>query len=459
MCKFKKIVTIMSVIVAVTTLAACGKTEKKNSTEDKTEEKTVIETKENDEEPVSETKEEIPDSEEEEFVEITSNTDSTAVINNNGHFVQIGDKIYFHIADADSLGRSALWGKYSDNECGRTILFEYVPVTDEVVPETYDYSSGGLSIQGDTLYTMEYDDFNNSEEIETKLCAYSFTKGINVLELPGDNAVLLGAGEDGSYIAVYNYEYLNNTLDSQIAIYVDGKLENSFKLDNYSGVVALGKRDIFYIAGDSDDGFSLYQADVSNGEIIELGILPKFEESSWNGYIDECILDEEGIYFNYSDYEGTGNFFAQGYFVEAKIGKKDSLCYRNMPEYTVDGEERATPFTVKNGEMIAAQGEPGTCEVSSEGDLGYFDESGEWKKVAEGWATEYLNDEGDFKGVELAEKLGDYIYLIYNGNVRAPEDDIGWRYAYYRNYTNVYRVSVETGESSRLIHQAAPWSD
>lgn len=52
--------------------------------------------------------------------------------------------------------------------------------------------------------------------------------------------------------------------------------------------------------------------------------------------------------------------------------------------------------------------------------------------------------------MEIAEKIGDDIYLVYNDNERAPEEDIGWRLAYYRKATEFYRVSIKTGEATLM---------
>ena len=130
-----------------------------------------------------------------------------------------------------------------------------------------------------------------------------------------------------------------------------------------------------------------------------------------------------------------------------------------MPGALRDGEPVAATFAVVDGLMGASDGEPNTCKVNENGDLGYFDDNGNWNMVTSGWGTEFLNDDGDYKGVELAELVGDSIYLIYNDNARVPDDDIGWRYAYCRNYTDIYKVSVKTGKSVQLLHQVAPWGD
>ncbi len=398
-----------------------------------------------------ETKEEVTEEEQ----DMTS-----TVINNNGHFVQVGDKIYFHIADADSMGKTALWAQFADQESGRTVLFEYDPKQNEAKNIAFDFTSGGISVQGEVLYTLGYkDNLKQPDEPEVALGSYTKENGFKTIDLIAPSDSLLGAGLNDSFLAALHYAYVDNKEINQILIYVDGVLQNTFDVDHFRDLVFLGDNTIFFISGEPETGFNLTQMDVISGETIDLGVLPGFDYSDWNGSIDEVIYDGTQIYFTYSSYEGTGHFFSQGFFVQAKAGVKDSVSFTDMPTCMVDGDPRAAKFAVKDGQMVVCEGETGTCEVKGNGVLGYYDDQGEWVEVADGWDSVFFDQEGNYKGVELAEKVGDYIFLIFNDNARVPEDDIGWRYAYCRNYTDVYRISIKTGESKRLVHQVAPWGE
>jgi len=386
------------------------------------------------------------------------------VINNNGHFVQIGDTVYFYAPDADSLGKTSLWANFADNECGKTLLFEYDTNTetkvDAAVPVSYNHTSGPIAVQGKGIYSLAYED--TTEEVdysEALISGYSYIDGAAIPDMPETNVTLLGAGLNNSFIGVSQYFETDEALLTQILVYKDGVIWNTFDTIKYNSSIKLGDHQIFYISGDPEDRYEIREIDIETGEDISLGILPGFDNTEWAGYVDECLIDDKNIYFTYTNYEGTGHFFDQGYFVQAGIGEKDSLFYRNMPENTYYEDPVIAYFAIEKGEMVQSEGIPGTCEVNSEGVLGFYKEDGSWNPVSEGWNTEFLTDEGDYKGVEFAEKVGDFIFLFYNGNVRAPEDDIGWRYAYYRDYANVYCVSIETGEATRIMHQVAPWGD
>lgn len=378
------------------------------------------------------------------------------ITNNSSYFVQIGDKIYFHMPEESSLSNTAMWADYSTFDCGRTVLMEYTPSTGEVKKVTDDYVSGEIYVQGGTLYTRAYDDSDASKEYATAyISGYSLDGSESAIGTPNSFDYILGAGPEGEFIAVYNYEYIDNELSNKILIYKGGELVNTVVADGYNSRIKLDSDNFYYIAkvenpaDDDDTTFELRQLNLTTGEVIRLGVLPNFEYSMWAGEIDECLIESGKIYFSYSFYDGTGHFFQEGRFITAEIGVADSMTINDMPEFLYYEEPIAAPFAVQNGEMVAADGVPGTCNINSDGVLGYFDENGVWNPVADGWGVPSY--EADYQGVELAEKIGDSIYLIYNSNIRAPEEDIGWRYAYSREYTSVYRMSIETGESELLV--------
>jgi len=436
----KDILFIISIICILAVLVSCG-----NSEIDETEESNHIDVIENQTDNLTENTVFDDDSGKDLSLD-EMNIDSEATEEeynqeNNGHFVQIGDKVYFHTTAKEGLGKPALWGNYADSEINNTVLYEFDSTT-ELVADSYDdsakaisedYSGGPLAFQNGKLYYYGCED------------------------LPTDKTQFLGAGIGGEYIATHNYDYVDNQSINKISIYSDGDIKNEFDIDGYAGCIKLGEKDLFLLLNE-EDRYSLRQINIESGQTIDLGQLPSLEYSYGSGTVDECLISGDRIYFAYSYYEGTGHFFSGGFYVQAQIGCENSLVYEDMPDNFEYGDDFFAPFAVIDGKMVAVDGQPGTCEVNDNGDLGYFDINGKWNYVASGWETKYYENE-DYDGVELAEKIGDYIYLIYNGNLRAPEEDIGWRYAYYRLYSSVYRVSVITGESERIAHQVQPMFD
>lgn len=433
------------------------------ATEDTVEtEETTVETEATEVTETSESEVEVEVTEVTESTEPTNDTEDTnpdanvlEVTNNSSYFVQIGDKIYFHMPEESSLSNTAMWADYSTFDCGRTVLMEYTPSTGEVKKVTDDYVSGEIYVQGGTLYTRAYDDSDASKEYATAyISGYSLDGSESTIGTPNSFDYILGAGPEGEFIAVYNYEYIDNELSNKILIYKDGELVNTVVADGYNSRIKLDSDDFYYIAkvenpeDDDDTTFELRQLNMTTGEVIRLGVLPNFEYSMWAGEIDECLIEGDKIYFSYSFYDGTGHFFQEGRFITAEIGVPDSMTINDMPEFLYYEEPIAAPFAVQNGEMVATDGVPDTCNINSDGVLGYFDENGVWNPVADGWGVPSY--EADYQGVELAEKIGDSIYLIYNSNIRAPEEDIGWRYAYSRDFSSIYRVSIASGEATEI---------
>lgn len=382
-------------------------------------------------------------------------TSNLSVINNNGHFVQIGDKVYFHIADADGFSKSSLWARYTNAECGRTVLMEYDLVSGEVREVSHDHTSGFLAVQGNYIYSQAYESTENKDGTNRIINVYSIENGEESLESSSIDMTLLGASTDGSYIVADHYEYLDSGMKIQFFVFKDKKLTNIYDVKGFLDFVKVGLQEAFYICDSDDEGYTLNQLNLVNGDIICLGKLPVFEGGAWSGTSDQCVIKDDNIYFTYSSYEGSGNFFTEGFFVQAKIGDADSLSYSEMPERIVFEENLASKFVLSDGQMEASAGEPGSCSVKEGGELGYYDENAIWQAVSKNWETQFLNEEDDYKGIELAEKVGNYIFVIYNENIRAPKDDIGWRYAYTRAYTNIYCVSIETGEVKLILRASA----
>jgi len=378
------------------------------------------------------------------------------IVNNNGHFVKVGDKIYYHVVDADFMYKSALFGEYADVEAGRTIMFEYDPSTKNNEIKYYDYASGPIAAEGGYLYNTNYTvDINGDmNDIQSDICGRPVETGDDTCKISDKKNKLLGSSTDASFIATYIYSYENMNEEKNIAIYQNGKQITNTEVPDYLYSVKVGKDEVYYIGSNDNGMFYLVQFNAFTGDCINLGELPSSD--GWAGVIDECIIEDGNIYFAYSFYEGTGNFFKEGFFVKAQTGKKDSLTYTDMPENKDEyGEPRSAAFAVIDGNMVKSDGEPLTCDVTEEGILGYYDENGEWLPIVAGYGYKSLPDEG-YRAIELAELVGDSIYFIYNENERTPEDDIGWRYAYRRNKTYIYRVNIDTCEVEELLCQGSP---
>lgn len=457
----RKSLVFICLVIILSMLSGCSSSSsnKKSSKSDSKTKITKVTMPDADEVETSEveTVETVSESSEETAVVLPAETET--IINNNGYFVQIGDKVYFHMTDADSLNVTALWGRYSQNSGPLTILCELDTNNLNIDCLSYNFTSGPISVQNDTLFSTYYTySVDAPYSLMPETAGYSIELGDMALVKTIAEDTLIGASSDNSYVATYSKNYDEHTTTS-LYVYRDGNLDFEYLFDSNCEFIKLGENEIFCISGDYGEEYYLCQINIVTGDIVILGEIPIFADDTNWGETDECQIDGNKIYLAYSEYQGTGHIFTQGYFIEAQIGVPDSLVCSDMPA-NLTVEEQFTPFVVIDGQMVACEGVPGTCKVRyDDGVLGYFDANGSFVGVAEDWGTVYLNDNGDYEGIELAELVGDYIYFIYNTNIHAPGDDIGWRYAYYRDYSDIYRVSIVTGEAELLAHQIAPWAD
>ena len=49
------------------------------------------------------------------------------------------------------------------------------------------------------------------------------------------------------------------------------------------------------------------------------------------------------------------------------------------------------------------------------------------------------------------EQIGEHVYFAVEYSTHSPDNDIGWRYAYQREISNVYCKNLTTG-ATQLLH-------
>ena len=379
------------------------------------------------------------------------------LVGNNGYFVQYKDKVYFHAPTEEGMNETALWGNFANTECGETALFSADVETGEVELQFYDYCSSKMAKTGDLLmYAGKEVNYSTGEETDT-LGIYSLT-GAEYDESIPLGLWLLGADDYGHYVVGYYFN--GNAEDEDYGYHIqpikDGNYLDEIKMDDSISFVGIAGDELIYSVftyvegSDGDETCDyLYQINMVTGEINKLGTLPGDELAY--GSFDQFEYEDGCIYMTYGFYEGTGSFYSGSYNLKATLGEEDSLEVLGMNDY--DEESVASPaFYVENGEMITCDGIPMTAAVVDD-DLGYYDEKGNFVAVESGFGT-LAEDEDNAEpmiNVDVAELLGDYIYYVQNVSYHMPEYDVGWRYAYMRETTNVRRINIKTAEIENLV--------
>ena len=378
------------------------------------------------------------------------------LINNDGHFVKLGNKVYFNMPSEYALSESAIFGEFYDNTnlLSDGYIMAYDEDEKEVKTVAYTGAAGRISV---TDGVMVYSTIENSGNGDRENYTSIYVLGPDRDFVTGTYDMrYIGGDKEGKYSAAWK---MNEAGDNEII-----KIQAGHQSGNYNigeGVpVKVVKGNLLYEEKETNGEVGvtlLKQLDLESGEITELGVLPDFE----NGWGEYGQLEEDGgkLYWLYNNYDGTGNFYQGGsYTLEFELGEKFSL-ESNLTDLSGYSDERkcsAPCFKLEGGELKLVDGEPFTADIDEEGNIGYYDENGEFVAVAEGYGL--VRDEV-FDQVymsEIYEYVDGAIYVVYNKCFHITEDDIGWREAYQRYNTTVIRIDCETGEEKTIDEVSMP---
>lgn len=367
------------------------------------------------------------------------------IVNNNAHFVRCGDKVYFRMPETLDYQDVSLWGEYADNTGISQNITEYSITDSKLNTLLRESGSGIMGISGDALFFRDVE-YNNDIECE-KLASIDLTK-----EKPIYNELCFGddfAGvtPDGRFILALSYKYSGDGFYAvNINVYEQKECIHTYEINDFYEIAGITNESVFYRTSEN-----LIQLDILSGDVINLGKLPVAEYGG--SEVQQFEVMDDYVYIGLGFYEGTGHFYCDGYYIKAEIGVEDSISYENININSIDSDYDDIddydyiPFYVKNGKQISTEGIPGTTYIGYEdGYIGYYDEQGKMVEVAKGYETIYNDGDTCMIGVELAELVGDKIFLIKNTNIHVPDEDIGWRTAYMRVRAEYYMIDIMTKE-------------
>lgn len=216
-------------------------------------------------------------------------------------------------------------------------------------------------------------------------------------------------------------------------------------LYDYAG---LSDKQLLCITNGEGDYGNLAGYDLETGEETKYGPLPGMTESKWPGEPELMYAENDEIWLQLSTYEGTGHFFSNDQYVKIKCGTPDSL-EEVIPEGTPIEEKdviKSPTVILRDKKLVYVEGVPYHTHVDTDGNLGVFDENGDFVKIASGYDRLEIQSDDTIMDTEHYEAVGGDIYLVRNRLQRAPEEDIGWRYAYERLETSVLRINIANGE-------------
>ena len=271
---------------------------------------------------------------------------------------------------------------------------------------------------------------------------------------------------------------------------------------NSGQAVKFDKEDASFCGYDPESRTAYFQYDF-NAENVKINSLsydgetskffadtPRYENMSSSPVtINEIQIKNDYLYFSYGSYEGTGNYYNNGTIARVK---KDGSGFKILAQNNEANETTDATFVVldtNKGESVVFS-KTNTKENSTEqkryilslsdfqtaetndyfpAKIGTpFNEGREWsiyindkgekvKLITEDDIKNigkdvYFDTEGDtgYREINHVGYLNHWVYFVLEEAERSEENDIGWRPAYKRKISEVYRKSLETSKIELL---------
>lgn len=380
--------------------------------------------------------------------------------NNGGYFVRKGDYVYFRVYGQDALPETALWADFMQPVPGSTSSVWRLNLKTNQYEKLFDDGGyGGLWFFQDSLWLNRYTDFGNivycvdPDTFEMRDLAWGKISGIS---------------PDGSHLVYENYNDKGNQ-----AFYVTGDEEmdqvvyaTEGETLTFCGVVG---RDLFFLShnyGSEGGRDELWQMESGNagedGKLILLGVFP--DDDPGSAQFVQFLPDKDKVYVSVEYREGTGHFYAGSHYASAIPGKENSLMLLDddaaaarekiFEKLEKAGDDNAYGYDEQTLKMYpGTSGKPAfaphlageTAVRYNDGayDLVLYDSPdavlpSDAVTIFENWLPEFeYTDESEIScNPQIMEYVGNKVFTFYTESVRAPEEDIGWRYAYRLIRTN-----------------------
>lgn len=472
-------IKVLTTVICLAALMGCGKsqavTDSNNTnsevdtqiedaqvseeTEEKTEEVQTNDIEEQDEKASEETKvvfdDSMDSSAEESEEDLTENSQSNM---GYGYFVESDGTVYYRIPNVSDPSKPmdktdiAYFSGFLDDDLGVTLIRGYNEKTKEI-SSFAEHGMGKIALTGGLLYLFNAPEEDNEHQFNFKISYDPSTDTDDYLQTTDE---FVGVDDKTGFAVSVENVYDGGDCTGYIHRNKPAEFVMSDSVDNCIVPVGVGEGYFVYYTYENDTGENpLWSYSLDDQTFTKLGnISDLVTDDSIDYYeIDECIISGGKVYFADSCYEGTGHFFYDALFLEAELGKENSLSKSELEltegkKYETE-ESHARPFAVIDGVMTASDGIPGTADIVG-GDipeLVYYDNDGNKKVVCKDkfYSYEFGDDSKDSIDFSGLEYLNGYIYGYKFWLKRVPEDDIGWREAYKRNKIEVFRVNVDTG--------------
>lgn len=370
--------------------------------------------------------------------------------NNYARFVTYDGKIIYRRFGVDSMTPLATDAKFleSPNNYGESEIMCLDPTTLETKVLFTDTGYGKLYIYNGFLYSYRYTDDWSGEVYRIRLDGTD--------ESVITDGYLYDCDECGN-MAIYRY--LKSSHGKELCVYSEKDFLASVELGDGEQIVGckITGDSLVYLVEDTQFAKEEYKIDVyalsfdKDADTICLGsVYTKKEESSF-AVMNQMDCEGDTVFFSLSFYRNDNARFYYGCICEAQVGTPDSV--KTLKGYhredIVKRDLKGTPafyYTEKRG--IVEKKQLSNLLQWEKGYVYLTDDMGRYATLFTIDAVErplgYEDEKVFDMSFEVAERVGDMVYVMYNLSVSSDENEEGWWNNYQHFYTGYLAVDMNT---------------
>lgn len=377
---------------------------------------------------------------------------SDDVENNGGHFLRVGDLVFFRDMREGLKDVTATWGSFIDMpELGEgSAVLYYDRRTGKTGTAFRDNGYGPLWYQGGRIWSAEQVPSDGNYTVQDIHACWPDGSGLRNIG-GGSFVSVRGVSEDQKLLAATEYR----EGDAACRVYGGGRYPiASYEPQGSEYIVYSGfsGNDLVLVTCPETGKYQVLQLCTDTGDIVRLGLLPMDEDRQYcSPDIVQCETWDGQIWLGVGWFAGTGHFLNLYDVVRMTSRKADSLETMPLDDtgFNID-EHGITPRFFLNGadELLLSDHDPDGEVYLSEfswGDLIYQDSPYSAILLKEGFIGESESMGYAEKGAKIlqaAEIAGGAAWIVTAEASRAPEMDIGWREAYSADRMTWQRIQV-----------------
>ncbi len=376
------------------------------------------------------------------------------VENNGGHFVRIGNLVFFREYGEGMHGLTALWGDFlTDPQLCRGSKICWLDLrTGETGTAFEDGGYGPLYYLDGQFYSPVFSEEGFGDGYSTQMIWRCWPDGSGrEIASTGAYSRIEDVSRSSRYLCIRQYDTSQCYLLDGSAYYLqlyEQKEDESLLYAGFAG-------DSLILVSHRDNGEEIVIRELcpDTGEEILLGVFSETEEQTYGWPEVKQLLRENGdIYLGLAWYQGTGHFLSD--YAAFMMTDRQEESIRTILSGLPGGQEGSIPVMniLKNGEVSFAINHAAGDIYLSEEESGSLlmngDPYGVTVLVPDFVETAYYEaEEGEtVRFLQTAEYVDGAAYVITAEAVRSPEDDIGWRWAYALKRLIWQRIPVENTE-------------